>query len=337
MRSWGFGFGVSIQFERLGIASWRRVSVLLIKLLPPSIGMRVISWNINSVRARLPRLLALLRRHQPDVVCLQETKVSDRYFPVMQLGAAGYHAVLHGQSSYNGVAILVRGLTRQPNILAFAGSPSSQAVDVASGPDIPTEILRGFPDDPAPHEARVISAFVRGFRLVNTYVVNGQERNSGQFELKQRWMAALGNWLQNLPPTPPLLVVGDFNVAPGDSDVWDPQGLRDRIHCTAEERAWLENIQGKRLQDLLRAITDEPGIYTWWPYMRDGFNRDEGLRFDLALGDKAVVDRVKRVWVDREERKAVGRLEAPSDHAPVIIDLAEYDAAGHEWTMSVSQ
>ncbi len=291
--------------------------------------MRVISWNINSVRARLTRLLALLHRHKPDVVCLQETKISDRYFPVMQLGAAGYHAVLHGQSSYNGVAILVRGLTRQRNILAFADSQSPQAVDAASGPDMPTEVLRGFPYDPTPHDARIISACVGGFRLVNAYVVNGQERNSDQFELKQRWMAALGNWLQSLPPTPPLLVVGDFNVAPGDSDVWDPEGLRERIHCTVEEREWLKNLQGKRLQDLLRAITDEPGIYTWWPYMRGGFNRDEGLRFDLALGDKAMVDRVKRVWVDREERKPVGRLENPSDHAPVIVDLAECDAADH--------
>ncbi len=284
--------------------------------------MRVISWNINSVRARLPRLLALLYRHKPDVVCLQETKVPDSYFPAMQLGAAGYHAVLHGQSSYNGVAILVRGLTKQRNILAFTGDLSSEAVDMSSVPVL-TEVFRGFPDDPVPNEARVISACVGGLRLVNIYVVNGEDRKSDKFELKQRWMAALGKWLQDLPPTPPLIVVGDFNVAPDDRDVWDPEGLRDRIHCTTEERAWLKNLQGKRLQDLLRAITKEPGIYTWWPYMRGALNRDEGLRFDLALGDSAIVDIVKRVWVDREERKPAGRLENPSDHAPLIIDLQD--------------
>ncbi len=238
----------------------------------------------------------------------------------MQLGAAGYHAVLHGQNSYNGVAILVRGLTRQRNILAFTDDLSSEAVDISSGPML-TEVFRGFPDDPAPHEARVISACVGGLRLVNVYVVNGEDRKSDKFEFKQRWMAALGKWLQDLPPMPPLIVVGDFNVAPDDRDVWDPEGLRERIHCTVEERAWLKNLQGKKLQDLLRAITEKPGIYTWWPYMRGALNRDEGLRFDLALGDQAMVDLVKRVWVDREERRPVDRLENPSDHAPVIIDL----------------
>jgi exodeoxyribonuclease-3 len=121
---------------------------------------------------------------------------------------------------------------------------------------------------------------------------------------------------------PPLLVVGDFNVAPDNRDVWDPEGLSDRIHCTNEERTWLKSLQGNRLLDLLRVTTKESGVYTWWPYQRDAFERNEGLRFDLALGDRVVAKLVTRVWVDREERRPSGKI-GPSDHAPLIIDLAE--------------
>lgn len=285
--------------------------------------MRVISWNINSVRAHLPQLLALLRRHKPDVVCLQETKVTDDGFPVMQLDAAGYRAILHGQRSYNGVAILVHDPARRSGLRAFADSPSHEVMDVTSRLGVPTEVRWDLPGNPVPGEARVISACVGKLRLVNVYVVNGKEKDSDQFELKRHWMATLGRWLQSLPETPPLLVVGDFNIAPDDRDVWDPKGLQDRIHCTDEERAWLKDLQGKRLRDLLRVITEEPGIYTWWPYQQGAFDRDEGLRFDLALGDGAIVNLVERVWVDRDERRPAGGLGKPSDHAPVIIDLAK--------------
>lgn len=287
--------------------------------------MRIMSWNMNSVRVRLSRLIALLRRHEPDVVCLQETKVPNHGgFPVMQLGAAGYHAVLHGQRSYNGVAILIRDYTKRRDLFTFnAVSPSRVAFGLVSVPSVLRDVQRGFPGDPVPNEARVISASVRNLRLVNVYAINGTARNSDQFKLKQRWMSALGKWLQSLPETPPPLVVGDFNVAPDDRDVWDPEGLRDRIHCTEEERTWLKDLQGRRLLDLLRVTTQEPNIYTWWPYQRDAFDRDEGLRFDLVLGDRAVASLVERVWVDRDERRPILKLGKPSDHAPVIIDLAE--------------
>lgn len=286
--------------------------------------MRVISWNVNSVRARLPRLLLLLRRHEPDVVCLQETKVPDGSFPIMQLNAAGYRAIMHGQRNYNGVTILIHDPSRKCDLWTFDNDSQSTKLDLNTREFyIPTDVKRGFPDDPSPVETRVVSACVGNFRLVNVYVVNGEARNSDKFELKGRWMAALGKWLKSLPETPPLLVVGDFNVAPDDRDVWDPEGLQDRIHCTEEERLWLKNLQGERLQDLLRVTTEDPGIHTWWPYQRDAFKRDEGLRFDLALGDGAVVDLVERVWVDRDEREPRNGLPKPSDHAPVIIDLAE--------------
>lgn len=288
--------------------------------------MRIVSWNINSIRSHLPRLLALLRRHRPDVVCLQETKVSDnRGFPITQLSAAGYNSIRHGQRSYNGVAILVFDPTRRCNLLTFNSNlPCREVISYARTPYKLRDVQRGFSGNPLPDEARVISACVGNLRFVNVYVVNGGgKKGSNNFTLKQCWMASLGKWLKSLPKTPSLLVVGDFNVAPDDRDVWDPTGLKDRIHCTVEEREWLRNLQGNRLQDLLRATTKESGIYTWWPYQRGAFDRNEGLRFDLAFGDKAVVDIVKRVWVDREERRPSNRLGKPSDHAPVIIDLIE--------------
>ncbi len=281
--------------------------------------MRIISWNINSIRARLPRLLALVKRHRPDIVCLQETKVANKHFPEAQLSTAGYYSILHGQTSYNGVAILIRGQAKQRNLMTFPKNELSKMAEMKNNLEF-SEVLRGFPKDPASDEARVISACIGGLRLVNAYVINGENRTSDKFLLKGRWMEAFGNWLQNLPRTPPLLIVGDFNVAPDDCDVWDPKGLKDRIHCTPEERAWLKKLQGKRLQDILRMKTQER-IFTWWPYMRGGFNRDEGLRFDLVLGDKNTLGLVNRIWVDKEERVPIESLEPPSDHAPIIMDV----------------
>ena len=279
--------------------------------------MRVISWNINSVRARLPRLLTLLDRHKPDVVCLQETKVEDiGGFPIMQLDAAGYRSLLHGQQSYNGVAILVHDPSRKGGLCSFGG-----ACEKGSAKFLPTDVRRGFPGDPIPNEARVISAMIGKLRIVNVYIVNGASEESEQFKLKERWMAALGKWLHSLPS--PVMVIGDFNVVPDERDVWDPVGLEGRIHCTDQERSWLKELQGKRFQDLLRKTTQEPGIYTWWPYQKDAFERDEGLRFDGVLGDEAVAGLVKRVWVDKEERRPDESKEKPSDHAPLIVDLDE--------------
>lgn len=242
----------------------------------------------------------------------------------MQLGAAGYRAILHGQRSHNGVAILIRDLSRQHNLLSFSsGFSPEKLVSDANGFLVLKEIARGFPGDPIPEEARVLSVHLGKLRIINVYVVNGEDRNNDQFRIKQRWMEALGRWLRSLPELPPLLVVGDFNVAPDDRDVWDPVGLKGRIHCTDEERAWLRDLQGERLLDILRTITGDSGIYTWWPYQRGAFERNEGLRFDLALADRAVAKIAERVWVDLEERHPSANLEKPSDHAPIIVDFAE--------------
>lgn len=286
--------------------------------------MRVISWNVNSVRARLPRLLAFLRRHEPDVVCLQETKVSDDDFPTVEVESAGYRTLLYGQQSYNGVAILIHDPARRSNLMAFgADAASDKDTSGEPGLDEPRDVRRGFPSDPVPEETRVVSACVGGYRLVNVYVVNGAPRDSDDFDIKRRWMAALGEWQQSLPAEPPLLMVGDFNVAPDDRDVWDPEGLRDRIHCTDEERKWLRTLKGDRLRDLLRASGDTTDSYTWWPYQDDAFERNEGLRFDLMLGDQEVVENVERVWVDLDERRPSSAKGTPSDHAPLIVDLAD--------------
>lgn len=286
--------------------------------------MRILSWNINSIRARLPLLLENLRRNKPDIVCLQEIKVSDdRGFPTQQLHAAGYRSIVYGQSSYNGVAFLVYDPNLQCDIFAFARQEKlDQKTSNKQNFYKLIDVHRGFPNDPVPNEARVISGRIGNLLLVNVYVINGEDIKSDQFALKHRWMDALGNWIQTIPETTSILVVGDFNVAPDDRDVWDPQGLRDRIHCTPEERNWLKKFQGTRLFDLLRVINDKPGFFTWWPYQQNSFEKDEGLRFDLILGDKTMINLIERIQVDREERRPRGRI-APSDHAPIIIDIKD--------------
>ncbi len=283
--------------------------------------MRVISWNINSVRARSSRLLELLNRHDPDIVCLQETKTKDRYFPISELSAVGYTAILNGQESYNGVAILIRSPPKQHNLYTHILPQTQKTGKTDQVYYKPTDIYSNFPANPVPSEARLISANIGGIRVVNVYVINGESRESIKFGLKQVWMDALGKWIQSLPRTPPLLMVGDFNVAPENCDVWDPEGLQERIHCTREEREWLIKLKGERLYDILRKTNPNQKMYTWWPYQRDAFEQDEGLRFDLALGDSQLVRLTKRVWVDRDERKPDKTKEPPSDHAPVIIDL----------------
>lgn len=260
------------------------------------------------------RLANLLERHRPDIVCLQETKVTDKGgFPFTQLGALGYQSLTHGQLSHNGVAILISDPAGKRDLLSF-NSNASKSKSIA------TDVIRGFPGDPSPHDARVISACIDGVRIVNAYIVNGQSEDSEQFTLKEKWMASLGKWLSSLAV--PLMVIGDFNVCPDDRDVWDPEGLRDRIHCTKQERKWLLGMQAGRLIDLVR-LRNDGKFYTWWPYQKGAFERDEGLRFDGALGDESLARAVERVWADKEERSPTKDKEIPSDHAPLVVDLAD--------------
>ncbi len=258
--------------------------------------MKIVTWNVNSIRARLARTLALLERHQPDLLCLQETKVTDELFPWAEVERLGYHAQHLGQRGYNGVALL----SRQP--LA--------------------DVTRGFAGDPT-DQARVISGEIEGLRVTNLYVVNGEAVSSPKYEVKLAWLAALAEWLRSEhDPTKPHLLVGDFNIAPEDRDIHDPELWRGRVLASDPERERLRSILGWGTTDLLRLRSAESGIHTWWDYQQGAFHRGWGLRIDLALGTSPVAERLTRVSIDREERKPTSGEGKPSDHAPVIVELA---------------
>ena len=258
--------------------------------------MRIITWNVNSVRVRLERLLAVLARHEPDAVCLQELKCMDEAFPHEAIRAAGYHATVWGQKTYNGVAIL----SREPA----------------------ANVTRSFPDDPVPLQARALSADVGGLRLVNLYVVNGKEVGTEHYDIKLAWLDALGAWLEAAhDPAQPLVLTGDFNIAPAARDVWDPERYAGRVHFSLPERKRLERMLAWGLRDLLRLQSEEAGVYTWWDYRHGAFPRDRGLRLDLFLGTEPVARRCRAVTVDRHERKQSAGPGKPSDHAPVILEL----------------
>ena len=259
--------------------------------------MKVVTWNVNSVRTRLPRLLALLERHEPDVVCLQETKVTDGVFPREELEAAGWTLTAFGQKTYNGVAFLSR--------------------------EEPAAVERGFPDDPVPEQARVISADFGGLRVVDAYVVNGKAVGDEKYDIKLRWLDAFCAWIRGQhDPARPLIVVGDFNIAPEERDVHDPERWRGKVLCSDEERARLQGMLDWGLQDLQRLHTQEDGLYTWWDYRMGAFRRGWGLRIDLMLGTAPVAAACTGVEIDREERKESTGEGKPSDHAPVIATLA---------------
>lgn len=258
--------------------------------------MLVVTWNVNSVRMRLARLTALLARHRPDVVCLQELRVPPEEFPAGELADLGYGAAVFAEGGRNGVAILAR-----------------DALD---------DVQRGFPGDPVPAQARVIAATVGGLRVINAYVVNGKAVGSPEYDLKLAWLDAFAAWLRaGFDPADPLLVVGDFNVAPDDRDVHDPQRWRGKNLCSEPERARLRSLMEWGLVDLLRLQAPGPGPFTWWDYREGAFHRGWGLRLDLALGTRPVAERTTAVTVDRDERKPTAGEGKPSDHAPVLVVL----------------
>lgn len=256
---------------------------------------RLVTWNVNSLRQRLPRLLALLERHAPDVVCLQETKVVDEEFPATVLADAGYRSVSFGQRPFNGVAILAR--------------------------EEPAEVLRGFPRDPAPDSARVLSARVADLRVVSVYAVNGKRVGDPAYELKLAWLDALADWIGSaFDPDEPLIVAGDFNVAPDDRDVHDPELWRGQNLASEPERERIRRLLAAGLVDLgRRAAGDTTGPFTWWDYRMGAFHRGWGLRIDLALATRPIADRLVSVEVDRNERKPTSGEGKPSDHAPVVV------------------
>lgn len=251
----------------------------------------------------MERVVALLDRHDPDVLCLQEIKVEGDAFPAADFQRLGYASAIYGQKTYNGVAIL----SREPV----------------------EDVTRGFPDDPVSEEARAIAGTVPddslfgdagGLRLVNLYVVNGQSVGSDKYTRKLAWLDAVTRWIsEGHDPDAPLLVVGDFNIAPDDRDVHDPERWRGKVLCSESERERLRRMLDWGLRDLHRVHTEEGGLYTWWDYRMGAFHRGWGLRIDLGLGTTPVAARLTDVAIDREERKKSTGEGKPSDHAPVIF------------------
>jgi exodeoxyribonuclease III len=261
--------------------------------------VRVATWNVNSVRQRMPRLLAWLDQRQPDVVCLQETKLADDAFRALlggELDSRGYQAALHGEARWNGVAILSRvGLAD-----AAAGFP-------------------GEPGFPAP-EARAVAATCGGVRVYSLYVPNGRQPDSDHYRYKLAWLAALGEALSApLQAGEGVLACGDMNIAPADADVFDPAAYVGQTHVTAPERAALASLEAAGLHDVVRDRWPDKRVFTYWDYRAGMFHQDLGMRIDLVLASDPAAGRVRAAWVDREARKGTG----PSDHAPVIVDLDE--------------
>lgn len=253
--------------------------------------MKLATWNINSLKVRLPHVLDWVTRHQPDVLCLQETKVEDARFPSAALREVGYCALISGQKKYNGVAILSRATVLEP----LLGIP-------------------GFDDD----HKRAIAATVSGVRIVCLYVPNGENMGSPKYEYKMRWLAAARVWLQEeLVRYPRLAVVGDFNIAPEPEDVHDPALWEAKIHFTPPEREALKSLFALGLKDSFRLFDQPERVYTWWDYRMMAFRRKMGLRIDHILLSTELSALCKSCTVDIEPRRA----ERPSDHAPVIAEL----------------
>ena len=258
--------------------------------------MRIATWNVNSVKQRVPRLLPWLDERGPDVVCLQETKLADDAFMELlgdDLAKRDYAVALHGQAAWNGVAILSRvGLN-----------------DVVAG-------LEGAPGFPDP-EARAIAATCDGIRVVSVYVPNGRVPGSEHYEYKLAWLTSLRKAVAAGPQA--MVVLGDMNIAPSDEDVFDPEAYVGQTHVTEPEREALADLEAAGLHDVVREHWPDRRVFTYWDYRAGMFHQDLGMRIDLVLATTPVAERVEAAWVDRQARKGRG----PSDHAPVIVDLDE--------------
>ena len=254
-------------------------------------GMKVATWNVNSLNVRLPHLLDWLERERPDVVCLQETKVEDPKFPAAALEAAGYSSAFAGQKAYNGVAILSR----------------APLADVQLG-------IPGLEDD----QKRVVSAAAGDVRVVCAYVPNGQAVGTEKYEYKLKWLRAFADWLRGeLAAHPKLVVLGDYNVAPEDRDVHDPKLWEGKVLCSEPERAGFRRLLELGLKDGFRLFDQPERSFTWWDYRLNAFKRNMGLRIDHILVSPALAAECRSCVIDKAPRA----LDRPSDHAPVIAEF----------------
>lgn len=254
--------------------------------------MKIASWNVNSLKVRLPHVLDWLDAAAPDVLCLQETKLTDENFPAAEINAAGYQVVYSGQKTYNGVAII-----------------SKQAAH---------DVIMDLPglDDP---QRRILGATIGGVRVLDLYVVNGQEVGSDKYAHKLEWLGKVTSHIETeLREHERLVVLGDFNIAPDDRDVYDPDAWHERILCSTPERTALQKLLDAGLIDTFRLFDQDEGSFSWWDYRQAAFRRNMGLRIDLILASKSLADACSSSIIDREPR----RLERPSDHAPVTAEFS---------------
>lgn len=253
--------------------------------------MQLATWNVNSLGVRLPQVLDWLTAHPVDVLALQELKLTDDKFPAQAFAEAGYQAQWFGQKTYNGVALISR----------------SPAADVVKN-------IPGFPDE----QSRVLCATIDGVRVIGAYFPNGQAPGSDKFAYKMAWLAALREWVKaEMAAHPQLVLMGDYNITFDDADVWDPDGLRETIHCTTEERTHLQALIGLGLHDAHRLFEQPPKSFSWWDYRMLGFQKNRGLRIDHILITDALKARATACTIDRAPRKNT----QPSDHAPVVLTL----------------
>ena len=257
--------------------------------------MKLASWNVNSLKVRLPQLLDWLARHAPDIVCLQETKVENDKFPVLELEAAGYHCIRSGQKTYNGVAILSRGLLS----------------------DVATQ-MPGFSDEQKRVVAATVGEGVGAIRVVCAYIPNGQAVDSQKYEYKLRWLAAFRDWLEEeLRRTPLLAALGDYNIAPADEDVHDPKKWEGQVLCSPREREAFRDLLALGLKDSFRMFAQNEKSFSWWDYRMNAFKRNLGLRIDHILLSPGLASRCRACTIDVEPRG----LQRPSDHAPIMAEL----------------
>ena len=254
--------------------------------------MKIATWNVNSMKVRLPHVVEWLQNHEPDVLVLQEIKQLTENFPTEALQEIGYHSIASGQKTYNGVAVISKSPATNP---------------VTDFPDL---------DDP---QRRILASTVDGIRIVDLYIPNGSEVGSEKYEYKLNWLQSLRNFLEaEMQGHENVVVLGDFNIAPADADVYDPEKWGDAILCSPLEREALGKLFDLGLTDVFRKFEHPEGTFSWWDYRAAGFRRNAGLRIDLILTSDSMTERCKSSYVDKEPRA----WERPSDHAPVV---AEFD------------
>jgi exodeoxyribonuclease-3 len=258
--------------------------------------VRLATWNVNSLGARLPLVLEWTEASQPDILCLQETKQSDDAFPEPAFADLGYQAVHHGDGRWNGVAVVSRvGL----------GDPA-----------------RGFGSEEDAHGCRMVAATCGGVRVHSVYVPNGRSLDSEHYQFKLAWLARLRAYLaETCDPSDDVAVCGDFNVAPNDSDVWDPAHFAEMTHVSEPERAALATVLDWGLEDVFRRLHPEGGVFSWWDYRGGDFHKGHGMRIDLVLLSAGLADRCTSAEIDREARKKSPAGNKPSDHTPVVVEL----------------